>query len=58
MIDSNRKNEIIDKLLEYVSEHCISEEDEYNTFINIIGLSKKEMKILGIELKNELEESL
>lgn len=58
-----RKNEIFNELLNYVSEHCRSEVDEYHAFRSIIGLSNEEIEELGIsfskdisEIENEMEE--
>lgn len=59
IIDEKRKKEIFYQLIDYVSEHCPTEEDKYIAFRNIIGLSKEEMKDLGITFEqdyNELEE--
>ena len=57
-MNPKRKEEIFDKLIGYVSEHCSTEEDEYIAFTQIIGLSNEEMNELGIEFEkdyNELE---
>lgn len=53
MIGNSRKLEIIDKLMEYVSEHCFSENEEYHTFKDIIGLSEYEMQELGIVFESK-----
>lgn len=46
---NERKNEIIFNLLEYVSEHCSTEEEEKHAFKNIIGLNNEELKEFGID---------
>lgn len=56
VIDKKRRNEIFCKLIDYVSEHCPTEEDEYIAFRDIIGLSKEEMKDLGITFEKNYEE--
>lgn len=48
MIINKRKVELLKRFIEYVSEHCNSEQEEYDTFRNIIGLSESEMQDLGI----------
>ena len=48
MMTKERKKEIFQNLIDYVFEHCSTEEEEKIAFKNIIGLSDAEMKELGI----------
>lgn len=54
-MSDSRKQEILDELINYVSEHTIDEKDFYNSLKDIIGLSNNEITQLGIEVKRELE---
>lgn len=56
VIDEKRKNEIFNELIDYVSVHCATEEDEYYAFRNIIGLSKEEMNELNLWFEKNYEE--
>lgn len=56
IIDEQRKKEIFNELIDYVSEHCPTEEDEYYAFRHIIGLSKDEIRELGIYFEKSYEE--
>ncbi|MCI9016120.1 MAG: hypothetical protein HFJ53_03005 [Clostridia bacterium] len=55
-MEQKRKEEIFNKLVGYVSEHCSTEEDEYIAFTKIIGLTKEEMNELGIEFEKNYSE--
>ena len=55
VIDEKRKNEIFNELIDYVSAHCATEEDEYYTFRHIIGLSKEEMNALNLWFEKDYE---
>lgn len=55
-MNEERKKEIFDKLISYVSEHAINEKDEYHTFRNIIGLSKDEIIELNLWFEKNYEE--
>lgn len=57
IIDEKRKNEILNGLIGYVSDHCPTEEDEYYAFRHIIGLSKEEMAELNLCFEKDYEES-
>ena len=56
VIDEKRKNEIFNELIDYVSVHCATEEDEYYAFRHIIGLSKEEMNELNLWFEKDYEE--
>jgi len=56
VIDEKRKNEIFNELIDYVSVHCATEEDEYHAFRYIIGLSKEEMNALNLWFEKDYEE--
>ena len=56
VIDEKRKNEILNELIDYVSVHCATEEDEYHAFRYIIGLSKEEMNELNLWFEKDYEE--
>lgn len=56
IIDEARKNEIFNELIDYVSVHCATEEDEYYAFRHIIGLSKEEMAELNLCFEKDYEE--
>ena len=56
VIDEKRKNEIFNELIDYVSVHCATEEDEYYAFRHIIGLSKEEMNELNLLFEKDYEE--
>lgn len=53
-ISDKRKQEILDELIDYVSEHTTDEKDFYNALKNIIGLTNSEMTELGIDVKREV----
>lgn len=55
-MEQKRKEEIFNKLIDYVSEHCSTEEDEYIAFTKIIGLTKEEINELGIEFEKNYSE--
>lgn len=55
-MDLNRKLEILDKALGYISEHSTTEEEEYSAFKNIIGLSNDEMEELGFWFEKSYKE--
>lgn len=55
-LTEKRKNEIINNLLDYVREHCVSEDDYYNALVNIIRVSNYEMLKLGIDINIEISE--
>lgn len=52
----NRKDEILNNLIGYVSQHCDNEEEEKIAFKDIIGLSDEECELLGIEFNENEEE--
>lgn len=56
IIDEKRKDEIFNELIDYVSVHCATEEDEYHAFRHIIGLSKEEMDALNLWFEKDYEE--
>ena len=56
VIDEKRKNEIFNELIDYVSVHCATEEDEYYAFRHIIGLSKEETNELNLWFEKDYEE--
>lgn len=53
-----RKDEIFNELINYVSEHCVDEKDFYNALIHIIGLNNEEIEELGIDVEifDEMDE--
>ena len=53
-ISDKRKQEILDELIDYVSEHTTDENDFYNALKNIIGLTNSEMTELRIDVKREV----
>jgi len=53
-ISQKRKEEIFNRLFEYVFEHCKDEKDYYNALKNIIGLTDSEMTTLGIEVTRQV----
>ena len=54
-ISDNRKQEIFDELIDYVSEHTVDEKDFYSSLKDIIGLTDNEITELGIEVKRVVE---
>lgn len=53
-ISDKRKQKIVDKLIDYVSEHTTNEKDFYNELKNIIGLTNSEITELRIDVKREV----
>ena len=53
-ISDKRKQEILDELIDYVSEHTTDEKDFYNALKNIIGLTNSKMTELRIDVKREV----
>lgn len=49
----DRKDEVFNKLLDYVYEHTVDEKDHYNALTNIIGLTDDEISYLGIDVEME-----
>lgn len=46
-----RKEEIFNELINYVSEHCVDENDFYHALTHIIGLSDEEIEELNIDVE-------
>lgn len=45
-----RKEELFNRLIDYVCEHCPSEEDKYIAFNDILGFTKEEINEVGVTI--------
>lgn len=52
----DRKLELFNTLIDYISEHSPSELEEYHTYRKIIGLSEEEIEDLGLTFGKEIFE--
>ena len=55
-MNQERKNELFDRLIDYVCEHCPTEEDKYIAFNDILGFTKEEINEVGVTIENDCEE--
>lgn len=55
VIFDDRKNEIFNKLVDYVFEHTDNDKEFYNALTSIIGLTDDEIESLEIDVSSEIE---
>lgn len=62
-MNPERKEELFNRLISYVCEHCTSNTEEYEAFTEILGFTEEEMIEVGVtdyidqrNMKNEEED--